>query len=554
MKEHRKLRQLTGRFRDGRISRREFLRDSTLLGLSATTAYSIAGVTMPESARAADLPRGGTLRLGIRVVDVSSPHAMAFSDGTSAIRPVCDYLVRTDQNNVTRPWLLEGWDVSDDLRTWTLRVRDGVTWHNGRPFTSEDVDWNVRHALDPATGSSILGLMSDYMLSEVPSGETDADGKPVMQTELWDASAIEILDAKTLRLNTKVPQVAIPEHFFHYPFNMLDPEEGGSFGVGSNGTGPYRLVEHVVGERAVLERAPGTYFMGEANLDRILFFDYGDNESAYARALISDQIDGVYEISVDQAPLIEAAKHLRIYRKATAYTVVARGKMNQPPFDDPRVMKAIRLATDNEKTVETGLRNLAVAGDHTHVSPIHPEWKDLGAFPHNVEQARALLAEAGYPDGIDLEIAVKTQPALELNAAQVMVEDWAKAGIRAKLEVMPESLFWDRWMDFPFSLTPWAHRPLASMVMNLAYRTGAPWNESSFSNEDFDNLLTQLNGTVDPDERSQITGRLMEIMREVGPISQPAFMQVAAAYNTRVRGFEMHPTKTIFLEELAIEK
>jgi len=332
----------------------------------------------------------------------------------------------------------------------------------------------------------------------------------------------------------------------------VDPEEGGSFGVGSNGTGPYRLVEHVIGERAVLERVPDTHFMGGAHLDRVLFFDFGDNESAYARALVSDQIDGVYEISVDQAPLIEAAEHLRIYRKATAYTVVARGKMNQPPFDDPRVMKAVRLATDNAKTVETALRNLAVVGDHTHVSPIHPEWKDLGAFPHDVEQARALLAEAGYPDGIDLEIAVKTQPALELNAAQVMVEDWAKAGIRAKLEVMPESLFWDRWMDFPFSLTPWAHRPLASMVLNLAYRTGAPWNESAFSNPDFDELLTQLNGTVDPDDRADITGRLMDIMREVGPIAQPAFMQVAAAYNNRVKGFEMHPTKTIFVEELAI--
>jgi peptide/nickel transport system substrate-binding protein len=553
MPDDKTFRKLTDWYRQGRLSRREFLRDSTLLGLSATAAYSAVGLVAPQPARAQSLPQGGTLRLGIRVVDISSPHAMAFDDGTTAIRPVCDYLVRTGQDNITRPWLLEGWETSDDLRSWTLRVRDGVNWHSGRPFTAEDVEWNIRHALDPATGSSVLGLMGDYMVTEVETGETDEDGNPVMRSELWDANAIEVLDDKTVRLNIKTPQVAVPEHFFHYPFNMLDPEEDGRFGVGSNGTGAYRLVEHVIGERAVLERVPGDYFMGGANLDRIELFDFGENENAYVGALIDDQIDGVYEVSADLSHLVEGADHLRMYSQSTAYTMVARGKVDQAPFDDPRVMRAMRLATDPGNVIEVALRNLAVAGDHTHVSPIHPEWKDLGAVQQDLDAAKALLAEAGYPDGIDLQMAVKTQPALELYAAQVMVEDWAKAGIRVEIEIMPESLFWDRWMDHPFSLTPWAHRPLAPMILSLAYRTGAPWNESGFSNAELDGLLTEVNGTVDPDKRIEITGRIMEIMREEGPIAQPAFMQVAAAYNNRVKGFEMHPTQCIFFDEMAVE-
>ena len=511
------------------------------------------GLVAPQPARAQALPQGGTLRLGIRVIDISSPHAMAFDDGTTAIRPVCDYLVRTGQDNITRPWLLEGWETSDDLRSWTLRVRDGVNWHSGRPFTAEDVEWNIRHALDPATGSSVLGLMGDYMVTEVETGDSDDDGNPVMRSELWDANAIEVLDDKTVRLNIKTPQVAVPEHFFHYPFNMLDPEEDGSFGVGSNGTGAYRLVEHVIGQRAVLERVPGDYFMGGANLDRIELLDFGENESAYVGALIDDQIDGIYEISADQSHMVENSDHLQMYSQSTAYTMVARGKVDQAPFDDPRVMKALRLATDNDKVIDIALRNLAVAGDHTHVSPIHPEWKDLGAVTQDIEAAKTLLAEAGYPDGIDLSMAVKTQPALELNAAQVMTEEWSKAGIRVEIDVMPESLFWDRWMDHPFSLTPWAHRPLAPMILSLAYRTGAPWNESGFSNAELDGLLTEVNGTVDPDERIEITGRIMEIMREEGPIAQPAFLQVAAAYNNRVKGFEMHPTQCIFFDEMAVE-
>jgi peptide/nickel transport system substrate-binding protein len=91
------------------------------------------------------------------------------------------------------------------------------------------------------------------------------------------------------------------------------------------------------------------------------------------------------------------------------------------------------------------------------------------------------------------------------------------------------------------------------MVLALAYRTGAPWNESSFSNAEFDDLLTEVNGTIDPVKRTDITGKLMEIMRESGPITQPFFMQVATAYNKRVKGFEMHPTKYIFFDQMAVE-
>jgi peptide/nickel transport system substrate-binding protein len=251
--------------------------------------------------------------------------------------------------------------------------------------------------------------------------------------------------------------------------------------------------------------------------------------------------------------MFEAAKDVVIYRKTTALTAVARGKMDQPPYDNPLVMKAIRAATNGTNVVETALRGRATVADHTHVSSIHPEWKDLGPYPQDIEGARAILAEAGYPDGIDLEFSVKTQPAWELNVAQVMVEDWAKAGIRAKIQTMPSSVFWDQWTDFPFSLTGWGHRPLAPMVLALAYRTGAPWNESSFSNAEFDDLLTEVNGTIDPVKRTDITGKLMEIMRESGPITQPFFMQVATAYNKRVKGFEMHPTKYIFFDQMAVE-
>ena len=545
------LTRLTEWMREGKMPRREFLRQSTLLGLSAASAYALAGLAQPARAQGS-LPRGGTLTMAIRVMDVSNPHAISFDEGGTTIRPVCDYLTRTGQDNITRPWLLDRWEASEDLRSWTLRIREGVNWHNGRPFTAEDAAWNVAHVLAPETGSSVLGLMSNYMLTEVPTGEMDEDGNEVMRSELWDASAIEVVDDLTLRLNLRVAETAVPEHLFHFPFYMLDPEEGGSYGVGSNGTGPYTMVEHGVGEMAVLERVPGAHFSGGGYLDRIVLTDLGEDANASLSALLTGQVDGIYELSETQAPMVANADNIRIYRADTALTSVVRGKVTQEPFDDPRIMRAMRHATNPQPVIERALRGNAAPGDHTHVSPIHPEWADLGPYEYDPQLAAEILADAGYPDGIDLEMVVKTQPAWELDVAQVMVEDWAQAGFRVTLQTLPASSFWDRWTEYPFSLTAWGHRPLGPMVLGLAYRTGVPWNESDFSNERFDALLTEIGGTVDPDERQRIMGELMTIMREEGPIVQPYFMQVSTAWNERVLGFEMHPTKFYFFDEMAV--
>ena len=392
------------------------------------------------------------------------------------------------------------------------------------------------------------------MLSEVDTGEKDGDGNAVMRSELWDANAIEVVDSSTVRLNLKNSQGAVPEHLFHFPLYMLDPEEGGVYGVGSNGTGAYTLVEHVIGERAVLERVTDQHFMGQGPyLDRIEITDLGEDPNAAIGALLTDQVDGVYEISENQAPMISSNDDIQIYRQTTAATAVVRGKMNQPPFDNPKVMEALRYASSGENIISRGMRGNAAPGDHTHVSPIHPEWSDLGAFPFDPEKAKSILAEAGYPDGIELEINVKTQPSWELDVVQVMVEDWAKAGINVKIQTLPASVFWDRWTEYPFSFTAWGHRPLGMMVLSLAYRTGAPWNESSFSDAEFDDLLLDIGATIDSEERKVVMSKLMKIMRERGPIVQPFFMQVATAYNKRVKGMSMHPTKYIFFDSMAIE-
>lgn len=552
---HPYVRTLKERLAEGRIDRREFLRTSTLLGLSAGAAYAfagkIAGEPVARSARAA-MPKGGHIRIGMRVKEVDSPHTFDWAEKSNVCRQVCEYLSKTGHDNVTRPYLLERWEASDDLRTWTLVLRDGVKWHSGRPLTADDVIWNFKHVLDPETGSSVLGLMKGYMTDEHDTGKTDDEGKPVMSTRLWDANAIEKVDDRTVRLNTKVAQLAVPEHLFHYPFAMLDPEEGGKFGPGSNGTGPFELREHEIGIKSVLKARPDYWGEGP-NVETLEFVDLGDDASAYLGGMASKQVDGLFAADPSQLDVLKRLQHVKMYEAATAETAVVRGKVTQKPFDDPRVRKALKLAVNQPKTLEFALRGMGLPAEHHHVSSIHPEYAELPIFERDVAQAKKLLAEAGHPDGLDLEIACPSDPSWQPAAVQAMVEQWKEAGIRVKINIMPGAQFWDVWDKVPFGYTIWYHRPLGVMVLGLGYRTGVPWNESEYSNAEFDRLLTEAEGILDVDKRREMMAEIEKIMQEHGPIVQPVWRSVFTFYDERVRGFQMHPTNYIFGEELAVE-
>jgi len=539
-REHPYVPRLKEQLAEGRIGRREFLRTATLLGVSAGAAYAFAGHIGDRdflpAARAESMPSGGSLRIGLRVQEVKHPHTYSWQQ-SEITRQVCEHLTRTGHDNITRPHLVR-WEASEDLRTWDLHLREDVKWRSGRPFVADDVVWNLEHVLDPDTGSSVLGLMKSYMMND--------EG-----TALWDASAIEKIDDHHVRLNCKAPQLAVPEHLYHYPLHILDPEEDGVFGVGSNGTGAFELVEIKVGEKAVLKARSGYWGEGPY-LDSLTYIDLGDDPSAAIGALGSKQVDGLYEVDISLLDALEDMEHVDIYSAPTAQTGIARMRVTEKPFDDPRVRKAVRLAMDPARVLELAHRGMGLVAEHHHVCPIHPEYAKLPPMKRNVAAAKRLLAEAGYPDGIDLRIDCKNDPAWEPAAVQAMVEQWQEAGIRVAINIMPSAAYWDIWNKTTFGFTGWTHRPLGVMVLGLAYRSGVPWNETQYANPEFDRLLAEAEGILDPEERRPIMEKLERIMQEDGPIAQPLWQEVFSAHDKRVKGFRMHPTSHIYAEQLAV--
>jgi peptide/nickel transport system substrate-binding protein len=539
---------------DRQIDRREFLRYATLLGLAVPAADAfvrkVTGQSLVTPAAAQNLPRGGVLRLGMRCQDLKSPHTYSWVESSNSARQVLDYLTITGPDNVTRPGLVEKWEASPDLKTWTLRLRRSVKWHNGRPFTADDVVWNLKHALDPKTGSSMVGLVKGFLLEEFETGDKDDKGNVKKSTRLWDASAIQKVDTHTVRLTGKTPQLAVPEQLFHYPMLIVDPTDNGEFKVGSNGTGAFTLVESEVGRRQVL-KARKDYWGGGPNLDEIQFIDLGDDPAAAVSALASKQVDGLYAADITQLDALQKLSHAQMYQVPTAYTATARVQPVKP-FDDKRVRQALRYAIDSNTILQIAHKGLGQPGEHHHVSPVHPEYAKLPPFQRDVARAKKLLADAGYPGGIDTEIVCRPQPGWELLAVQAMVEQWKEAGIRVKINVMPSTQFWEVWTKVPFGFTTWAHRPLGVMSLALAYRTGVPWNESKYSNPEFDRLLGIAEGTIDVTARREIMAQLERILQEDGPIVQPVWRGIFTFMDKRVQGFKAHPSLYIFGHQLAI--
>src|SRR5437763_193259 len=225
-KEHGYIPVLKQQLADRRIDRREFLRTATLLGMSAGSAYAFAGkltggdLVAPAQAQTA-LPKGGTLRIGMRCQELVNPHTYSWIESSNSGRQHFDYLTVTGVDNVTRPSLVDRWDATEDLKSWTLYLRKDVKWHDGRQFNADDVVWNLQRVMDPKTGSSVLGLMRSFLMESYETDEVDAAGAKKKSSRLWSPNAIQKVDDYTVVLNGKEPNLALPEQLYHYPLLIL---------------------------------------------------------------------------------------------------------------------------------------------------------------------------------------------------------------------------------------------------------------------------------------------------------------------------------------------
>jgi len=534
----------------GKVNRREFLRFATLLGTSATLAYAMAGCAPPPGAptgnsaaapapAAGAIKRGGSWTSGMQLQQIDHPARLSWLQGANVVRQVGEYLTETGPDNITRPYLLEKWDASDDVKEWTLHLRRDVTFNNGDKLSADDVMFTFDQWLNKDVGSSILGLMA----------------------YLGGIGNVEKVDDYTIKLHLKDANIGVPEHLFHYPAIILHRKFAGDFIKSPIGTGAFTLQEYKEGERAVF-KARKDYWRKSAKGDQLPYLDQLtyvsiDHDAAVA-AIQSGQVDSMYNPTAADWKALKDVKGLNVIPVSSAQVSLGRMRADLEPWTDNRVRKAFKMCQDRQKIMDLvyfGEGDLAI---DAHVAPIHPDFAKRDIPKYDPEGAKKLLEEWAKEKGKTLPLKVKLATKNDENEpefAQALKELAAPAGFDIDLDITAPDGYWNRWTEVDLGITAWTHRPLGTMVLSLAYTADdagkpVPWNESRWVDDEFSKKLKEAEKTLDVEKRRTIMGELEDIMQDRGPIFISYWKHIWNITKSEFKGVQGHPTSYDLMYEV----
>lgn len=496
-------------------------------GTTTSTDVSTTGST------AGTPVRGGIISVGTQTATNLDPH---FSNSISDImlnHQIYDFLVFVDEANNVVPALATNWD-SPDAKVWSFELRSGVTFHNGQPLTADDVVYSFNRLRDQSVGAPTASLYSN-----------------IVDVKAVDPTHVEFDLAEA---NPEFPADAGDYHAAILCKSVADPK------TEQVGSGPFMLESYKAEDRAVLKKNPN-YWMEGADGQPLPYLDgvdfiFSPDQGAQVEALRGGQLQFVLGLSTELAQAVASDPSLQLLKNASNmhYVIHMRSDAGHPAAEE-KVRQALKLATDSEAIIAAVRPDLAVVGNGTPVGPMYQDYYLDQAPEYDVEKAKTLLAEAGYTDSNPLKITLYAQNALDVPAiATVWREQMAAAGVQVDIQTVPSDVYYGEgdasWLKVDFGVTEWGTRATPVAYFKLAYVTDAEYNESHWSDAEFDEVVSQIEVETVPEKRIELYKQAQQILIERGPVIVPYVVEAAAGASADLQGvvFPSDMARTLFRE------
>jgi peptide/nickel transport system substrate-binding protein len=500
----------------------------TVLGLAGCGGDEDGGGGGGGGGGDGEVKQGGVLQISFSDYSTKEkldPAVSALNNDSFYTGQIYEGLTIYDTEWQVSPVLAETFEPNADATEWTFTLRQGVTFHDGTPLTSKDAAFTIGRLLDEKVASPLFSRLQPSL----------------------DPSGIATPDDQTLVLTLKRPDSLIPLAL-GARHAMIVKDGTTEFSVDTAiGTGPFKIKSFQPGQSWEVEKNPDYWEEGIPYLDGVRAVMITE-QSTKVQSVTSGQSHIADPIDYSAASSVSGGGAEILEFKGATYLLVAMDQRKEP-FNDERVVDAIKMAVDRDQVLQAVFQGY---GDVTADVPVPPD--DFYYPPdldpaQDIEGAKALLAEAGYPNGIDLELHTAASYAGMVDLAVAFQQVVEPAGIRVKINQGAAETYFDQvWLIKPMYVSYYTRRH-PNEILAITYASNAPWNECKLKNPNLDDLLSQGLRTTDVEEQKTIYQDALREVNDKHGTSIPAFVSKLWLKKNNVRGEELELSRGMVMKK-----
>lgn len=496
-------------------NRREVM--SWLMASGATIAAAGSIFASAQDAFAATPKKGGQVRFAWDLhgpSDTMDPILFTSSIDYGRGRLTYNNLCRLGEDLTASPELASSFEANDTATEWTFKLQKNVEWHDGSKFTADDVIYSMmRHIGDESASKAkvLVGSVKEWVKD----------------------------DNHTVRAVMTEPNAELPIILGTFHFKII--KNGATDFQAPVGTGPYVLKEFKPGVRSVHVRNDN-YWNDEAGpyIDEFEVFGITDNV-ARVNALISGDVQMMGNLDPKAVPQVEAAEGVEVFSVASGAYMDVIARLDKAPGNNPDFVEGLKHLQRRDRVLKVVQKGLGSIGNDQPIGPAYgADWcKEQTVRPYDPEKAKFHLKKSGLTSA-ELHVA-EVGPGLT-DICLLLQRECSKIGFDLQVKKVPNDGYWGAiWLKSPMHVSSWNMRPSANIMMTLAYKSDAPWNESAWKNERFDQLLGMARAELDPAKRYEMNCEMQKLISAGAGTLISSHRAYVDGKSTKVKGFPRVP-------------